>query len=66
MLSVLDFMSVQIFSSSEFLREVEVGGVGGIGGSISIVSMNYVGPYCVLMERYIVRNMDWLVLLGDF
>ena len=54
------------FSRSEFVREVAVGEVGGIGGKISIVLMEDEGLYCVFTEGYIVRNMYWLGLLDDF
>ena len=35
-------------------------------GSIASISIEFEGPDRVFVEEDIVRNMDWLVLLGDF
>ena len=66
MLLVVAFMSVQNISRLEFVREVEVGEVGWIGGARVIVSVEAEGPDRIFVEWDIVRNMYWLVFLVDF
>ena len=63
MLSFMTFMSVLIFSRSDFVRECEIGEVGVIGGEIASVSMEDEGPDHVFVKGDIVRNMYWLGLL---
>ena len=40
--------------------------MGGVGGTISSVLVEVVGPDRVFVEGGIVSNMDFLSLLGDF
>ena len=62
----MSFMSSQNVLRSDFVIEVEVGEVGGIGGSIESVLMKAERPDHVFLEGDIVRNMYWLGFLGYF
>ena len=51
-----------MLSRSYFFRSGEL---GEVGGKIASVSLEYVGTDHVLVEGYIVRNIDWLGLLDN-
>ena len=62
-MSVSTYLTV--LSRSDCFIQGELGGVGGVGVTISSVVVKDVGPNSVFVKGYIARNKDWLGLLVD-